>query len=626
MDKFVGMMLDNRYEILEVIGTGGMAVVYKARDQRLNRLVAIKILKEELALDADFRRRFHTESQAVAMMSHPNIVAVYDVSRTGDVEYIVMELIEGITLKQYMNRKGQLNWKESLHFSIQITKALSHAHSRGIIHRDIKPHNIMILKDGSIKVADFGIARLQGGQSSTLTQETLGSVHYISPEQAKGGHIDARSDLYSVGVVLYEMLTSKLPFEGDSPVSVAIQHISAIPLRPRELNPMIPKGLEAITMRAMNPDLEARYQSADEVLHDLEEFRKNPEQSFPAPAAEADVSSDFIPMTPPPAPTRRTEAPVVRQAPPKKRNNEMSREDYRKRKQKSRNVSTWLGVLCVFVLIIALVVFMWNFVLKDIITPQNDRVTVEGFVGKLRSQVEGSEYEDIYSFTWEEKESAEPAGTIIDQDPTEGRSRVPDERGLVSVTLTVSTGEEDPITMPNVYNLSEGNARTILNSLLLNLQIDVQEVSDDSVTEGYVVRTIPAEGSSLKKGDTVYLLISSGPKTKMVEVPDFYGYSLSKAREVIDLNNLTYGTTKEEYSETAAAGTVIGQSIAHGTSVSEKTEIILTISLGPAPTPEPSETPTPSPTPTPTPSPSPTPSPTPSPSPTPDPPLTEPID
>ena len=279
IDKYIGRVLDNRYEILELIGKGGMALVYRARCHRLNRYVAIKILKEDLATDEDFRRRFHTESQAVGMLSHPNIVAVYDVNRSDNTEYIVMELIEGITLKQYINRKGLLNWKEALHFSTQVTKALSHAHSRGIIHRDIKPHNIMILKDGSVKVADFGIARLLSVQN-TLTQEALGSVHYISPEQAKGGNVDARSDIYSVGVVMYEMLTSRLPFVGESAVSVAIQHISAIPLMPRELNPDVPQGLENITMHAMEPDLNMRFTTADEMLGDLEEFRKNPSITF----------------------------------------------------------------------------------------------------------------------------------------------------------------------------------------------------------------------------------------------------------------------------------------------------------------------------------------------------------
>ena len=281
MDQYIGKLLDNRYEILERIGTGGMAVVYKARCHRLNRLVAIKILKEELAQDAEFRRRFHDESQAVAMLSHPNIMAVYDVSKSGDVDYIVMELLEGITLKQYMQKKGgKLSWKESLHFIIQIMKALSHAHSRGIIHRDIKPHNIMVLRDGSIKVADFGIARLTSASQNTMTQEALGSVHYISPEQARGSHIDARSDIYSAGVVLYEMLTGRLPYEGDSPVAVAIQHINSIPLSPRELEPGIPEALEAITLKAMASDVNQRYISADAMLADLEEFRKNPNINF----------------------------------------------------------------------------------------------------------------------------------------------------------------------------------------------------------------------------------------------------------------------------------------------------------------------------------------------------------
>ena len=238
MDQYIGKMLDNRYEILERIGTGGMAIVYKAKCHRLNRLVAIKILKSDLAQNEEFRRRFNAESQAVAQLSHPNIVSVYDVSCSDDVDYIVMELIDGITLKQYMEKRGQLNWRESLHFITQIMRGLSHAHSRGIIHRDIKPQNIMVLRDGSVKVADFGIACL-ADSAQTLTQEALGSVHYISPEQARGDRPDARSDIYSSGVVLYEMLTGRLPFEGESAVSVAIQHLSSIPLAPREIKPHI---------------------------------------------------------------------------------------------------------------------------------------------------------------------------------------------------------------------------------------------------------------------------------------------------------------------------------------------------------------------------------------------------
>ncbi len=279
MDQYIGRLLDNRYEILEIIGTGGMAVVYKARCHRLNRLVAVKILKDEYFRDEEFRRRFHHEGEAVAMLSHPNIVQVYDVSSTDNEDFIVMELIDGITLKQYMEKKGTLNWKETLHFSMQIAKALEHAHGRSIVHRDIKPHNIMVLKNGSVKVTDFGIARVMS-KSNTLTKEALGSVHYISPEQAKGGWVDNRSDLYSLGVVMYEMMTGRPPYDGESPVAIAIQHISGGAAMPSSLNPNIPNGLEQIIMRGMALDTNERYPSATEMLKDMEEFRKDPTVLF----------------------------------------------------------------------------------------------------------------------------------------------------------------------------------------------------------------------------------------------------------------------------------------------------------------------------------------------------------
>ena len=275
MNHYIGQLLDDRYEILEVIGTGGMAVVYKALDHRLNRLVAIKILKDEFSGDDEFRRRFRAEGEAVAMLSHPNIVQVYDVSSSDTANYLVMELINGISLKQYMEVKGVLNWKETLHFAMQIAKGLEHAHSRGIVHRDIKPHNVMVLKDGSVKVMDFGIARVMS-KSNTLTKEALGSVHYISPEQAKGGHTDNRSDIYSLGVVMYEMMTGRPPYDGESPVSVAIQHINGGAMMPSALNPNIPGGLEQIIMKCMALEMNDRYNSATDLLADMEEFRKNP--------------------------------------------------------------------------------------------------------------------------------------------------------------------------------------------------------------------------------------------------------------------------------------------------------------------------------------------------------------
>ena len=279
MDQYIGRLLDGRYEILEVIGTGGMAVVYKARCHRLNRLVAIKILKDEFSRDEEFRRRFRAEGEAVAMLSHPNIVQVYDVSSSDSANYIVMELIDGISLKEYMEKKGILNWKETLHFSLQIAKGLEHAHSRGIVHRDIKPHNVMVLKNGSVKVMDFGIARVMN-KSNTLTKEALGSVHYISPEQAKGGHTDNRSDLYSLGVVMYEMMAGRPPYDGESAVSVAIQHINGGAPLPSTYNPNIPTGLEQIIMKGMSLEVQDRYVSATEMLQDMEEFRKKLEVDF----------------------------------------------------------------------------------------------------------------------------------------------------------------------------------------------------------------------------------------------------------------------------------------------------------------------------------------------------------
>ncbi|MBR3974085.1 MAG: PASTA domain-containing protein [Oscillospiraceae bacterium] len=316
MDQYIGRLLDNRYEILEIIGTGGMAVVYKARCHRLNRLVAIKILKDEFARDEEFRRRFHAEGEAVAMLSHPNIVQVYDVSSSDNANFIVMELIDGITLKQYMEKKGVLNWKETLHFGMQIAKALEHAHGRSIVHRDIKPHNVMVLKNGSVKVTDFGIARVMS-KSNTLTKEALGSVHYISPEQAKGGWVDNRSDLYSLGVVMYEMMSGRPPYDGESPVAVAIQHINGGAPMPSTLNPNIPGGLEQIIMKSMALDPKDRYSSATEMLKDMDEFRKDPTILFIFPSHGISDETKILktPLVPqeltPPAAKPRTTAEKV---------------------------------------------------------------------------------------------------------------------------------------------------------------------------------------------------------------------------------------------------------------------------------------------------------------------------
>ena len=280
MDSYVGKRLDGRYEIREIIGVGGMAVVYKAYDNIDDRIVAIKILKEEFLANEEFRRRFKNESKAIAVLSHPNIVKVYDVSFGDRLQYIVMEYIEGITLKEYIEQQKVINWKEAVHFTTQILRALQHAHDKGIVHRDVKPQNIILLQNGNIKVTDFGIARFSRGETRTMTESAIGSVHYISPEQARGEITDDKADIYSVGVVLYEMITGKLPFESDSAVSVAIMQLQNEAVHPRDINSQIPIGLEQITLRAMQKNTKDRYQSAAEMMNDIEAFKENPEIIF----------------------------------------------------------------------------------------------------------------------------------------------------------------------------------------------------------------------------------------------------------------------------------------------------------------------------------------------------------
>ena len=592
MDKYIGEMLDNRYEIKEKIGVGGMAVVYKALCHRLNRYVAVKILKDDYAVDEDFRRRFHTEAQAVAMLSHPNIVTVYDVSRTQDVNYIVMELIEGITLKQYMQKRGVLSWKEALHFSSQICKALIHAHSRGIVHRDIKPHNIMILKDGSVKVADFGIARLNSSQN-TLTQETLGSVHYISPEQAKGSHTDARTDIYSLGVVMYEMITGRLPFEGDSAVAVAIQHISSIPLMPREIDPEIPEGFERITMKAMCADLDKRYQTAEELYADLEAFRKDPEGNF---------DEEELPFTE--TPERKELSEETQTGKRKKRGGrimtsetegvkpirgarELSRKDYRKNTLRARSVTILFGVLCVILFILALFLFLWRNWFKEMFT-EPETMTVPALVGsRLETVLQNPGFTDNFNIipTYEADEGVEE-GFILTQSPASGRTVIKGEE-KPTLKVTVSSGSEI-VFMPDLVNQEYRNAFLTLQKLKLEVREDL--VVSDTVTEGYVISTSPAAGEELRPGDTVFLTVSSGPEIKYVSMPDLYGKTAQAAAAQLEALNLTVGSISE-VEDDAERGTVIFQSTAPGTSIPEHSKINLNISSGPTETPPPEEEP-----------------------------------
>ena len=589
MDQYIGKMLDNRYEILERIGTGGMAVVYKAKCHRLNRLVALKILKSDLAQDEDFRRRFNAESQAVAQLSHPNIVSVYDVSRGGDTEYIVMELIDGITLKQYMEKRGQLNWRESLHFITQIMRGLSHAHSRGIVHRDIKPQNIMVLRDGSVKVADFGIACLENS-SQTLTQEALGSVHYISPEQARGERTDARSDIYSSGVVMYEMLTGRLPFEGDSAVSVAIQHLSSVPLAPRELKPEIPAQLELICMKAMTPDLRRRYASADAMIADLEDFRKNPNINLdftmmdlrPEEPAEPTQPIRTYDQTLHPTPKNRERAPE------RARERRRDYEDDYEPPQRGGGAGVKVLAGITVVLALALVYVLFNMISDSFQQQAQEPQTyaVPSVVGYTPEQAANlAEVKDIFILVEKGSEFHDeyPEGVIVRQSPTEGSHRKGDN---LTIEVWVSAGE-DTGEMLDVVNKTVAQANVLLKSLKekYNLEIISGEAEmefNDEVTEGYIIRSEPAEHEELKDGDTVRLIVSKGPEKKPVVVSNFVGMQIDAVlRSLTDSLHLTCTDADIEYVESEAEpNSVIWQSLEPLTTVTEWDTIKFKVSGG----------------------------------------------
>ena len=580
MDKYIGKMLDGRYEIIELIGSGGMANVYKAKCHRLNRMVAVKILKSDMAENEEIRRRFRDESRAVAQLSHANIVSVYDVSSSGDTEYIVMELIDGITLKQYMERRGQMDWRESLHFIIQIMRALEHAHSRGIIHRDIKPQNIMVLRDGSVKVADFGIACLQNN-AQTLTQDALGSVHYISPEQARGEHIDARSDIYSAGVVLYEMLTGRLPFEGDTAVSVAIQHLSSVPLAPSEIREDVPKGLELICMKAMCADINKRYASATAMLEDLESFRKNPDIDMEyireeLKEKENTEATRYI--------SKKELSEAVRNKKEKekeKEKDELAAEKQEKtgiagtkdeKKRMAIIIGAFAGALLLIFLIFTLIFngFGGGGDSSGHKVPDIRGMTVEeaekleGIKGIFTIEVVGTKENSKYS-----------DGEIISQDPSEGTLR----KNNLTIQVYVCAKVEKSY-MPTVLNMPESEAKSILNNMSLGLNIQVQDKPSDTVAKGLVAATSPAAGAEIRQGNTVIIYISSGREIKPVTVPNFVGMTEEKANLEAQKLGLVVGASSSEYSD-KPAGTVIRQSISATTEAKTGDNIYFTISLGP---------------------------------------------
>ena len=603
-DKYIGRLLDGRYEILEPIGFGGMAVVYKARCHRLNRLVAIKILKEELGKDDEFRNRFHAESQAVAMLSHPNIMSVYDVSTHEDADYIVMELIDGITLKQYMEKKGTLNWKETLHFSMQIAKALEHAHGRGIVHRDITPHNVMVLKNGSVKVTDFGIARLMS-QSNTLTKEALGSVHYISPEQAKGGRVDNRSDLYSLGVVMYEMMTGRAPYDGDTPVAVAIQHINGGAVMPSVLNPNIPGGLEQIIMKCMATDPGQRYSSATALLYDLEELRKNPEILFAFGAADAlDEVLKVYPgkkaqqtRQPQPRTTAervagvRTDRPAqsaartaptatqVRTRQPRQEPERRQNPPQEERSENRRKALTTTVVICSAVAVIAIIIFLVMLFNGGMLGNNNTLVPVPNLVGQIYDELDITRYPtvEIVLADYDYDEEIE-AGVIMKQSPEAG-----DNVPLNSkIKVWVSMGPEQAELNPQLARLTGRPKEDALNYIsAFNLRPLVQEEFSEEMAEGLVIRAEPAEpDKTLEEGDTILVFVSLGKEVKTALVPEgLIGEKYSDAVTVLNNNGFQKVTPREEAS-LEEKGTVTRLSVEPGSEIDVTTEIIVYYSSG----------------------------------------------
>ncbi|MBR6509876.1 MAG: Stk1 family PASTA domain-containing Ser/Thr kinase [Clostridia bacterium] len=519
MDKYVGKRLDGRYEIQEIIGVGGMAVVYKARDNQENRTVAIKILKDEFVSNEEFLRRFKNESKAIAMLSHQNIVNVYDVSFGDLIQYIVMEYIEGITLKEFIEREGSLRWKDAVHFTLQILKALQHAHDKGIVHRDVKPQNIMVLPDGTIKVTDFGIARFARSDQRTITDKAIGSVHYISPEQARGEKTDEKADIYSVGVMLYEMLTGRLPFQAESAVSVAIMQLQRDPQLPTEINSSIPLGLEQITMHAMQKTPERRYQSAAEMLCDLDKFRKDPALTF-----EYNYFVDS-------SPTKFVDTATVAAGAGIIAEQVSNIEDDSDAKNEKNSIIPILAGIAV-ALIIALIVLAIIF-LPKLFGGTGKEIKCPDFIGKTWTEVEkNEEYNDNFDFEIEWGNNADYAyGYIYGQSEKEGAKLKKDH----TITLQVSMGQKT-VKVPDVSNKTESAAVGELKSKGLNPVIQTEPSED--YDKGIVIRTDPARTTTVPEGANVTVYVSSGKTVKKVKVPDVIGMERKAAEDELKKEGL----------------------------------------------------------------------------------------
>ncbi len=559
MDNYVGKRLDGRYEIQEIIGVGGMSVVYKAYDNVDDRIVAVKILKDEFLTNDEFVRRFKNESKAIALLSHPNIVKVYDVSFGEKLQYIVMEYVDGITLKEYIQKQKSITWNDALFFTTQILRALQHAHDKGIVHRDIKPQNIILLSNGNIKVADFGIARFSRSETRTLTDTAIGSVHYISPEQAKGEFTDERADIYSVGVVLYEMLAGKVPFEADSAVSVALMQLQDDAERLTQINPDIPKGLEQICMHAMQKNPADRYQTATEMLLDIEEVIKNPNTVFDY--------TYFVDKEPTKYVINTEEKPVVNEEEYYQPDDDV--EYYDPNHKKKVITAVVIGVVVLIAAIVLLVLSLTGTAFKT-------TRTLENFVGMSYDELISSQQYDYEFIMQQEKTEESEPGVIISQAPEAGTKVLPDSQ----VTLVVAISADD-ITVPNLYDLDVEMAKNALAQEGLN-NYTITSVASDTVEENKVVYSNPKAGTVVSADTQITVFVSSGPTTeeiKQINIPDVSGLSQEGARAFLEksgFKNINFSTKDSELPK----GVIISQNPAAGTLITEDDKITITISSG----------------------------------------------
>lgn len=565
MDNLIGKKLDGRYLIESLIGVGGMANVYKGRDVRTGNQIAVKVLKEEFLDNEELVRRFKNESKAISILNHPNIVKVYDVSVTDQLQYIVMEYIDGITLKEYLKqRNGALTWKEVVHFATQVLSALDHAHSKGIVHRDVKPQNIMLQADGSIKMMDFGIARFSRAQSQTVSDKAIGSVHYISPEQAKGDHTDARTDIYSVGVMMYEMLSGKLPFDGTGAVSIAIMQISEKPKPLAEVAPNIPVGLRQITEKAMEKDPADRYQSAQEMLDAIAAFRRNPSISFeyeyntqdnPDKTINRVVSSST-------AKTAGKAAVSTSQARRAGTMNSGKGKNVKKQKAKAANgfsmLPIFFGMAVAFVIGAAILVYLIFTNSTNSFFSKHADVQLINFVGMTEDEFRASDYNSSLLAKWVYEYNDAPEGTIFQQNPKQGRTVKAGQK----VTLKVSLGTQW-VTVPDVKTYVSDDAKKTLQDS--GLQVVSKYVEDESVAAGTVVYTEPAGGETVEGGSTVNMYIARSKRDNMVSVTSVTGLQVSEGTADLQRQNLVVSVVEQPSSE--AEGTILNQEPAAGTQV-----------------------------------------------------------